>query len=199
VTLLITMILLGVATRVMAFRPQLIQPRWTRTLIRRGSTSTSTTTSNTIETVASSNHPKKGRLLILGGTGYLGQEVCQKAVQAGYSVVALSRRGVPTSSSSSSSAALRNHPKIDYRKGDARQKESIVQIIQEGNICGIVHCIGLLFDTASGLGNYNVYVSGSKSLPTIRLHDKRPFMRWMPFWNTTTTINSSSSSSSSKK
>jgi GDP-mannose 4,6 dehydratase len=110
----------------------------------------------------------KGRLLVLGGTGYLGQEVCKKAIQEGYSVVTLSRRGTPSSLSSSGNNNYNNNNnnnRIDYRKGDARQKESIRNILQEGNVCGIVHCIGLLFDTQSGLGSYNVYVSGSKSLP----------------------------------
>jgi len=30
---------------------------------------------------------------------------------------------------------------------------------------GVIHCIGLLFDDASGLGNWNRFVSGSGSLP----------------------------------
>eukprot|EP00980_Cylindrotheca_fusiformis_P008750 scaffold1869_cov122-Cylindrotheca_fusiformis.AAC.12 len=30
---------------------------------------------------------------------------------------------------------------------------------------GVVHCIGLLFDDASGLGTYNRFVSGSGSIP----------------------------------
>jgi hypothetical protein len=54
---------------------------------------------------------------------------------------------------------------VDYRKGDARQQESIASIVDEGNICGVVHSIGLLFDDASGLGAYNQCVSGSRSLP----------------------------------
>lgn len=30
---------------------------------------------------------------------------------------------------------------------------------------GVIHCIGLLFDDASGLGNFNRFVSGSASIP----------------------------------
>jgi NAD(P)-dependent dehydrogenase (short-subunit alcohol dehydrogenase family) len=107
----------------------------------------------------------RGRLLVLGGTGYLGQVVCEKAVRAGYSVVTLSRRGLPPSSSSSSTVTKDWWKNVEYRKGDARQPESIASILDEGNICGVVHCIGLLFDDASGLGAYNQYVSGSRSLP----------------------------------
>jgi hypothetical protein len=109
----------------------------------------------------------RGRLLVLGGTGYLGQVVCEKAVRAGYSVVTLSRRGLPPPSSSSSSSTVTKDwwKNVEYRKGDARQPESIASILDEGNICGVIHCIGLLFDDASGLGAYNQYVSGSRSLP----------------------------------
>jgi nucleoside-diphosphate-sugar epimerase len=101
------------------------------------------------------NDKKEGRLLILGGTGYLGQKVCAMAVDEGYSVVTLSRRGTPRQ-------PIRN---VEYRKGDAQNPESITSILNEGNICGVIHCIGLLFDDASGLGSLNQYVSGSKSLP----------------------------------
>ena len=173
-TLLIIMIFVfGVTTRTTAYSP-LLQ---LRTITKRGAFgmlhSTSSSMSNTrvtdmsTTTTSKQTNGTKGRLLVLGGTGYLGQEVCKKAIEQGYSVVTLSRRGTPTSSSSSSSSPSSSiiNMNIDYRKGDARQKESIVRIVQEGNICGIVHCIGLLLDTASGLGNYNVYVSGSNSLP----------------------------------
>jgi len=109
----------------------------------------------------SSSDGKKGKLLVLGGTGYLGQNVCQRAVLEGYYVVSLSRRGLPPSRSESKV----DPAKIDYRQGDARQKESISSILKEGGFTGVVHCVGLLFDDASGLGSYNRFVSGSGSLP----------------------------------
>jgi uncharacterized protein YbjT (DUF2867 family) len=105
----------------------------------------------------------KGKLLVLGGTGYLGQHICQRAVLEGYSVVSLSRRGLPPASGTSSSTS--NNSAVDYRQGDARQPESVRNILNEGGFSGVVHCIGLLFDDASGLGNLNKYVSGSGSLP----------------------------------
>ena len=56
--------------------------------------------------------------------------------------------------------------KIDYRQGDARKKETVADILKEDNeFVGVIHCIGLLFDDASGLGSYNKFVSGSGSLP----------------------------------
>ncbi|GAX13880.1 hypothetical protein FisN_5Lh225 [Fistulifera solaris] len=99
----------------------------------------------------------KKKLLILGGTGFLGQNICEQALQAGYDVVSLSRRGLPPSGGVSN---------VDYRQGDARLKDSVRNILSESSdFAGVVHCIGLLFDDQSGLGSLNVYVSGSGSVP----------------------------------
>lgn len=101
---------------------------------------------------------KKGKLLVLGGTGFLGQTICKRAVLEGYEVTSLSRRGPAADVAELSSP-------IDYRTGDARDKEVISKILTEGGYSGVIHCIGLLFDDASGLGQFNVLVSGSGSLP----------------------------------
>ena len=100
----------------------------------------------------------KGKLLVLGGTGFLGQMVCQRAVVEGYSVVSLSRRGLV-------SPDVPSAAKADYRQGDCRRKEMIATVLDEGGFTGVIHCIGLLFDDQSGLGSYNRFVSGSGSLP----------------------------------
>ena len=73
-------------------------------------------------------------------------------------MTSLSRRGIVNDESSAST-------NVDYRKGDAREKETVAAILNEGGYSGIVHCIGLLFDDASGLGRFNVFVSGSGSIP----------------------------------
>ena len=41
--------------------------------------------------------PDRGKLLVLGGTGFLGNSVAARAVLDGYSVTSLSRRGLPPS------------------------------------------------------------------------------------------------------
>ena len=71
---------------------------------------------------------KKGKLLVLGGTGFLGQTICKRAVVEGYHVTSVSRRGVLPETPPSST--------IDYRKGDARQKETITNILKEGGYTG---------------------------------------------------------------
>ena len=97
----------------------------------------------------------------------MGQTICQKAVLEGYSVVSLSRRGLPSRGTSKLQESLESFDssKVDYRQGDARQIESIRNILNEGGFAGVIHCVGLLFDDASGLGNFNSFVSGSGSLP----------------------------------
>jgi nucleoside-diphosphate-sugar epimerase len=111
---------------------------------------------------SSSSNKKQGKLLVLGGTGFLGQTICKRAVLEGYAVTSLSRRGLPPLTDSD--ATVSSISTVDYRQGDARVKESIADILQEGGYTGVVHCIGLLFDNDSGLGSLNVFVSGSGSL-----------------------------------
>jgi nucleoside-diphosphate-sugar epimerase len=123
------------------------------------SSTTGTTPSQSTESLDSN---KKGKLLVLGGTGFLGQTVCKRAVLEGYKVTSLSRRGLPPDLDSESSVS--SISTVDYRQGDARQKESIAAILAEGGYTGVVHCIGLLFDNDSGLGSLNRFVSGSGSL-----------------------------------
>jgi nucleoside-diphosphate-sugar epimerase len=124
-----------------------------------------------------SSNSGKGKLLILGGTGFLGQCICLRALLEGYQVTSVSRRGVPppdksatdsnslSSSSSSTRPAQVRGSNIDYRKGDARQPDMVSTILQEGGYVGVIHCIGLLLDEESGLGTYNRWVSGSGSIP----------------------------------
>mmetsp|Transcript_31680 Transcript_31680/g.48578 ORF Transcript_31680/g.48578 Transcript_31680/m.48578 type:complete len:309 (-) Transcript_31680:97-1023(-) len=106
----------------------------------------------------SSMENERGKLMVLGGTGFLGQTVAKRALLEGYSVTCLSRRGSPPETSGSIA-------KIDYRAGDARDKDTISSILDEGGYCGIIHCVGLLLDDSSGLGQFNILASGSGSIP----------------------------------
>ena len=112
----------------------------------------------------------------------MGQAVCQQALREGYQVTSLSRRGLPPPSQSSSSSLSSWQKQVDYRQGDATQKQSITNILFEENngsdddndnnnsYVGIVHCIGLLLDGESGLGDWNRFASGSGSM----VHNTEP-------------------------
>ncbi|KAJ1636872.1 hypothetical protein T492DRAFT_956830 [Pavlovales sp. CCMP2436] len=101
---------------------------------------------------------KAGRsVLVLGGSGYVGREVCRNAVQQGYRVTSLSRRGVNPEPNSAELA------EVNWVAGDATDPAVIKQLA--GRADAAVHAIGLLFDAESGLGNFNFIVSGSRSVP----------------------------------
>mmetsp|Transcript_30051 Transcript_30051/g.36491 ORF Transcript_30051/g.36491 Transcript_30051/m.36491 type:complete len:370 (+) Transcript_30051:263-1372(+) len=94
----------------------------------------------------------KGKLLVLGGTGFVGSTICELAVAMGYEVVAVSRRGKPADV----------QYKVDWRAGDVIQNpELITEILQEGGFVGAVHAIGMLLDN-----DLNKIASGSGSVPT---------------------------------
>lgn len=83
------------------------------------------------------NNNEKGKLLVLGGTGFLGQTVCRRALLEGYTVTSLSRRGQPPSSSSDAKSSQYTAGNIDYRTGDAREMGSISNILAEGGYVGM--------------------------------------------------------------
>lgn len=99
-------------------------------------------------------------ILIYLESGFLGETIARRAVLEGYSVTSLSRRGKPVEKEADTST-----DKIDFRVGDACQIEAIERILEEGGYTAVIHCIGVLFDSESGIGNLNRFVSGSGSVP----------------------------------
>ncbi len=97
------------------------------------------------------------RLLVIGGTGFVGAEVCKNAVSAGYSVTALSRRG---QNPDPKNELLQQ---VEWCAGDALDAKSVNAYVSKAD--AVVHAIGLLFDVDSGLVGLNNVVSGSKSKP----------------------------------
>jgi len=98
-----------------------------------------------------------GRLLVLGGNGYVGREVCKLAIARGYQVTSLSRRGENPEPEDELLAQVR------WQKGNAADEGTLRAFVD--NADAVVHAIGLLFDTNSGLTNFNIIVSGSGSVP----------------------------------
>lgn len=98
----------------------------------------------------------KQRLLVIGGTGFVGKKFVKCAVSQNYEVVSLSRRGTPTDFNSTDS--------VQWVKGDAVDPETIENVVhQYGPFDACIHTVGLLFDSQSGIKHLNVYASGSRS------------------------------------
>ena len=98
------------------------------------------------------------KLLVLGGTGFVGREAVKRARQKGFSVVSISRRGKLVGESDQS---------VTWVSGDASQVKTIQAVIDDfGPFDGCIHAVGLLLDTESGLSALNKYASGSGSSPT---------------------------------
>ena len=97
-----------------------------------------------------------GRVLVLGGTGFVGSRICLELLEAGYDVTSISRRGTPPSSdngdadSASESRAARLRKSVDWRVGDATKPETARDVLREGGYVGVVHAVGMLLASGSG-------------------------------------------------
>ncbi|KAF8820045.1 hypothetical protein IE077_003642 [Cardiosporidium cionae] len=91
------------------------------------------------------------KILVLGGSGYVGAQICRKAVQKGLEVVSLSRHGPPKRFLDTIWAQ-----QVEWKQADALSEEIYPPLLE--NCAGIVHSIGALFEN-----NLNRFVSGSSS------------------------------------
>jgi len=98
----------------------------------------------------------KGKILVLGGTGFVGATVAKLALDRGYEVVSLSRRGQPSADSK-----LAGLTQITWEQGDATKAEDVQNVLAAGGFTGVVHAIGMLFE-----GDLNKFASGSGSIPS---------------------------------
>merc|ERR1712087_826663 len=106
-----------------------------------------------MQIVPSSGNGK--RLLVIGGNGFVGSEVCRNAVRVGYKVTSLSRRGTNPDPTDEYLC------QVDWNAGNALDQSTVDQFVSRSDAA--VHAIGLLFDVNSGLAFANNIVSGSKS------------------------------------
>ena len=102
----------------------------------------------------------KNRILVLGGSGFVGKHFVEECLRRDIDVVSVSRRGKPANS------LLIEQNQVQWVKGDMRRMEEIENIYEKyGPFTGVFHSIGLLFDKDSGLQALNKYASGSNSVP----------------------------------
>ncbi|CAN0093863.1 unnamed protein product, partial [Discosporangium mesarthrocarpum] len=97
------------------------------------------------------------RLLILGGTGFIGSTIAKFAVKSGFEVTSISRRGAPSPTTDPDTFPAHG---ISWLQGDVTDPEVVQRVIQQGPYVGVVHAVGMLF-----AGSMNRFASGSRSVP----------------------------------
>eukprot|EP00301_Raphidiophrys_heterophryoidea_P017359 c27276_g1_i1.p1 GENE.c27276_g1_i1~~c27276_g1_i1.p1 ORF type:complete len:275 (+),score=47.59 c27276_g1_i1:38-862(+) len=98
------------------------------------------------------------RLLVVGGSGFIGRHVCRAALQRGAKVVSLSRRGAPSS--------LNEEPwmrHVDWQKGDAIDPATTAELLKDCQ--GVVHAVGRLIDDSAPGPISRVYRSVKQGTP----------------------------------
>jgi nucleoside-diphosphate-sugar epimerase len=96
------------------------------------------------------------KIVVFGGTGYVGSQVCERLVKKGFEVTAVSRRGINPRPGTLLDSVI-------WSKGDATDPATVNKFVSNND--AVVHAVGLLFDVESGLQGLNTIVSGSKSVP----------------------------------
>jgi len=100
----------------------------------------------------------KKKLLVIGGNGFVGREVCKYAVRSGaFTVTSLSRRGQCPSPNDEELS------QVTWVAGNALDKATVGKYV--GQADAVVHAIGLLFDVDSGIQILNTFTSASGSKP----------------------------------
>ena len=138
-----------------------------------------TKTSATVR-MSISTTPRPIKVLVLGGSGFVGSTFIERASRHGFEIVSLSRRGKVkiqnkvndkrcidnNSDNNNNNNDNNNSNNIIWCQGDASDYNTIYDIhLKYGPFDSCIHAIGLLFDTQSGLKSINKYVSGSNSIP----------------------------------
>lgn len=101
----------------------------------------------------------KGKLLVLGGTGFIGSKICERALSSGYDVVSISRRGDPPGDPHRYPDGVWN--RVDWRKGDCVKPDTIATVLGEGGFVACIHAVGMLLAS-----DVNALASGSGSKPS---------------------------------
>lgn len=109
-----------------------------------------------LSVVSSAMSAKKLKILVFGGTGFVGSTFIAKAAERGHQIVAVSRRTPSTPVP----------PNVKYVSTNAVNADGLQKALaKEKDFDACIHAIGLLFDSESNLSKYNVIMSGSGSVP----------------------------------
>ncbi|KAG5437860.1 hypothetical protein PCANB_000575 [Pneumocystis canis] len=97
-------------------------------------------------------------LIVLGGTGFLGRHICKTAIQKGWTVTSLSRRGTPEDIQQGSDLS-RWLQKVNWCKGDL--KDDILMKKHVKDCTAIVYSVGILLEN-----KYKYLLSGKNFFPS---------------------------------
>jgi uncharacterized protein YbjT (DUF2867 family) len=107
------------------------------------------------------NKDKDGgmKVLVTGATGYVGNSVCEALVQAGHSVVGLSRDG--QKSKAASGVALALNPNVEYRAGDVASGTGLTEAMR--GIEAVIHLVGIIAEKGQQTFE-RVHVGGTRNV-----------------------------------
>ncbi|MCL7024452.1 hypothetical protein MKW94_016670 [Papaver nudicaule] len=98
--------------------------------------------------------PPTEKLLVLGGNGFVGSNICKEALDRGLSVSSLSRSG-----RSNVNESWANN--VVWHKGDLLEPESLKDILKD--VTSVISCVG-----AFGSNSYMYKISGTANINAIR-------------------------------
>jgi hypothetical protein len=92
------------------------------------------------------------KVTVFGGTGYVGSAVCERLVQRGHTVTAVTKRGMNPRPDSEELS------QVNWIEGDATDMKTVDMALKDADAA--VHAIGLFFDSDSVLSSYKKFSSG---------------------------------------
>ncbi|KAK9704358.1 hypothetical protein K7432_010242 [Basidiobolus ranarum] len=115
------------------------------------------------------------KLLVVGGTGFLGLNICRSAALRGWNVISLSRNGKFKQEEEGSLPEWVH--KVNWAQGDSLQPDTYRELLKE--CTSVVHTVGILMEN-----NYKEVVNSSnpvsslmKNLLPCSKQDSNPFKR----------------------
>ncbi|CAO3701699.1 hypothetical protein G6F70_001662 [Rhizopus microsporus] len=109
------------------------------------------------------------KVLVVGGTGFLGLDVCKLAVQKGWETVSLSRKGEPTAFQQRGRPAWAE--KVQWTSGNSLEPESYKEVLS--GVTDVVHSVGILLENDyKGIAQAKSLCEVAGKLPGLLLNDK---------------------------
>jgi len=93
-----------------------------------------TTLPTSVQALSTTTTPRPLRVTVFGGTGYVGSAVCERLVQRGHKVTAISRRGVNPKPNSDILS------QVNWIQGDATDSKVVEKVLKDSDAA--VHAIG---------------------------------------------------------